>query len=138
MKKQPRGASKALEKALKIDPLQSSYTYSLLAMSYTETGKFRLAVKNFKKALKLSKSNENKAGLYFGLGNSYANLKEYKKSIDPLRRAVKIEPRMKNAHLILGLAYQETGKSDAAFKEYLILSELDNDLSIILLNHISK
>ena len=131
-------ASKDFETALRISPDENGNIYSLLAMAYTETGRFKLAIRNFKRAIELNSNDANKAGLYFGIGNSYGNLKEFKKSIIPLQKAIKIEPDMKNAHLLLGLAYQETGDKDAAFKEYLILSKLDNELSIILLNHISK
>jgi tetratricopeptide (TPR) repeat protein len=128
---------KIYKKALKIDP-KNDLICSMLAMDLTELRDFKSAVKYFMRAIELNKKNSGDSGILFGLGNAYVNLKKYKKAIGPLKKALNINPELKNAVLLLGLSYEEIGESEKAFDQYVKLQKIDRELSLILLEYLSR
>ncbi|MCP3924016.1 MAG: tetratricopeptide repeat protein [Desulfobacterales bacterium] len=125
------------KRAIRIDS-KNGLSYSMLAMSLTELNDFKGAIKYFKKSIKLNKKNGKNCAILFGIGNAYVNLKNYKKAIKPLKSAIKLNPKLKNAVMLLGLSYNETGNSEKAFDQYVKLQKIDRELSIILLDYLSR
>lgn len=62
----------------------------------------------------------------------------YKEAIEPLKEAIKINPKYANAHYNLGLVFHEWGDKDAAMKGHEILKELNASLAEQLLKTISE
>ena len=52
--------------------------------------------------------------LFYSLGMSYSLLAEHKKAVTTLKRAVKLNPKMGDAHVFLGNAYLELEQHDEA------------------------
>ncbi|MCP4160196.1 MAG: tetratricopeptide repeat protein [Deltaproteobacteria bacterium] len=128
---------KTYKLVINIDP-KNDLIYSMLAMSLTELNDFKGAIKYFKKSIKLNKKNQKDCAILFGIGNAYVNIKNYEKAIKPLEEAVIINPKLKNAVMLLGLSYNETGKTEKAFDQYIKLQEIDRELSVILLEYLSR
>ena len=56
--------------------------------------------------------------LFYSLGMSYSLLAEHKKAVTTLKRAVKLNPKMGDAHVFLGNAYLELEQHDEARQAY--------------------
>jgi tetratricopeptide (TPR) repeat protein len=75
------------------------------------------AVKHFEQAIERSPSE---AVAWSGLGTSLVRLRRTAEGISKLERAIALEPRMSEAHYMLGMAYQaagETARAQSAFKK---------------------
>lgn len=56
--------------------------------------------------------------LFYSLGMSYSLLAEHKKAVTTLKRAVKLNPKMGDAHVFLGNAYLELEQHDEARQSF--------------------
>lgn len=75
------------------------------------------AVKHFEQAIERSPSE---AVAWSGLGTSLVRLRRTAEGISKLERAIALEPRMAEAHYMLGMAYQaagETARAQSAFRK---------------------
>src|SRR6201999_3921574 len=57
---------------------------------------------------------------YYGLGRAQIELGEYAAAIDPLKRAIAIQPSLINAHFQLAKAYRRLKRADDAENESIL------------------
>jgi len=72
------------------------------------------------------------------MGLDYKKLERYEEAVEPLKEAIRINPKYATAHLNLSLVYYNLRNKDAAMKEYEILKELDGSLAEKIFEIISK
>ncbi len=94
-----------------------------LGMAYHMDGKNREAIPLFEKALELQPGIV--PALLF-LGAAHLELGEPKKAIPPLLELVSAEPKMKDAHELLGNAFADTGQLDLAARHYRLWASFDS------------
>lgn len=78
------------------------------------------ALNDFEKAVELGVKFPD---LYFRIGQVHLNLGESDRAEDSLLKAINLNPRYVNAHLLLADVQAQQGKLDLAVKEYEILHE---------------
>lgn len=89
-----------------LDPLVA-ISHHVLSMMYINAGKFEEGLEESKLAIEL---DENSFPAYRGLGISLAKLKKYKKSIDALKKAVRLSARHPWPMVELCWVYSLSGK----------------------------
>ena len=68
--------------------------------------------------------------LFYSLGMSYSLLAEHKKAVTTLKRAVKLNPKMGDAHVFLGNAYLELEQQEEARQAFDVALALNpNDFN---------
>lgn len=97
-------------------PSQSSPRYDPVAeyqkgLAAFEAKDFKAAVRAFRRSL--SVVEENAAGQYL-LGASYIGLENHKRAIRPLKKAIKYNENMVQAHRDLAISYHKIGKPEKA------------------------
>ena len=108
-------ALNAYEKTVSIQPN--------FALGRRDFGMFQYQQKNYTDAVtQLSKAAElgmdKDPQLYNFLGISYSLTKRLPKAVESYQRALKIDPNLAEAHLNLGLAYEQLGRTALAGQEY--------------------
>ncbi len=90
-----------------------------LGVEYLKNNSFTLAEKEFKKALKFSKTIENKVNAKTNLANIYLNNKEYKNAEKEIKSALSLTkvPAM-GEYQTLGVVYLKMGKEKEAIKAW--------------------
>jgi Flp pilus assembly protein TadD len=116
-------AIKLYRQALKIKP-NFVEVYINLGIAYYKLGKYSDAIDAYRNAIKLK---PNSASLYSKLGATQIIKGTYSLARDTLKKAVDLDPNNAAAHYNLGIAYFLNGETTGAYKEYLILKELDKE-----------
>jgi len=80
-----------------------------------EQKKYAEAAKHLEKAVALGVED---ARIHNYLGICYAQTNRLTRAIEEHRRAVKLDPKLAEAHLNLGFDYEKAGKGQAALAEY--------------------
>jgi len=107
--------------AQKSAPQGWSSPYFNLGMHYVEQGKPDLAIPEFEKAAVLF----HHAGAYRGLGNIYAQKREFEKAAGYYQKALEIEPNTPIIHNSLGFLYASMGQYDKALAAFDKAAQLD-------------
>lgn len=121
-------AEKFAKKAISSAPNEPSY-HELLSTIYYNQGKKKLALKEALTAERLNKKDDLQRfpGTYLSIADLYAKLNEYEKAIEYFQKVLSVYENNLLAHLGLAETYESMGKTDFAFKEYLVLSESDDE-----------
>ena len=103
-------------------------SYKNLGNSYHYAGDYLNALKNLKKALKISESNNiAKARLYFEIGNILIKTEEFNDAIDILKQGFKLEPKMGGFPFKLGICYEQLKEYEKAIENYVLCAKLRKD-----------
>ncbi len=114
----PDLAKVEFEKCIKVDP-NCGDGYKGLANIYMKQKLFKLAEKNYLKAIELAKNNKRKAVYIGNLADMYLwDLKEYDKSIELTKQSIEIDDHGE-AYYNLGLAYFHKGDKKRAEEIWL-------------------
>jgi Flp pilus assembly protein TadD len=116
-------AIKLYRQALKIKP-DFVEVYINLGIAYYKLGKYSDSIDAYKEAIKLK---PNSASLYGKLGATQIIKGRYSMARDTFKKAVDLDPNDVAAHYSLGIAYFLNGETTGAYREYLILKELDKE-----------
>jgi Flp pilus assembly protein TadD len=116
-------AIKLYRQALKIKP-DFAEVYINLGIAYYKLGKYSDSIDAYKEAIKLK---PNSASLYTKLGATQIIKGRYSVACDTFKKAVNLDPNDAAAHYNLGIAYFLNGETTGAYREYLILKELDKE-----------
>ncbi|MCP4338875.1 MAG: tetratricopeptide repeat protein [Desulfobulbaceae bacterium] len=73
-----------------------------------------------------AREKRNKANVYFDKAERYQQQGKYKDASKQYKKAIKINPRLAEAHEYIGEAYAETSKIDLADHHLNILKTLDS------------
>lgn len=107
------GAEREFKRAIALapdySPAHQIYGWYLIAV-----GRFAEAQAEMKLALE---SNPLSDFALWGMGDSFYFARQYDQAIEQYRRAIAAEPRSHWAHLMLGCAYEQTGKFPEAIAE---------------------
>ncbi|MBI2682802.1 MAG: tetratricopeptide repeat protein [Acidobacteriales bacterium] len=109
-------ARKALERAIKLDPMMSE-AYNNLGVVQYYWKNYRGAIKNYKKAIAL---DDDSASFHSNLGTAYFARKEYEAASKEYARAIEIDPEIFNRTSRAGVAMRYTGPEDRARYSYVI------------------
>lgn len=93
------------------------------------------AITAYKKALEIAPNNYS---CYFNIGINYTKLSKLYDAIEAYKKAVNILPEEAEAHYYLGLAYHDINDKEKAYAEFQILRTLNDSLSSILSDLISR
>jgi arylsulfatase A-like enzyme/Tfp pilus assembly protein PilF len=109
------------------------------ALARRDFGMFQYQQKNYADAVKqLSKAAElgmdKDPQLYNFLGISYSLTKRLPQAVESYHRALKIDPNLAEAHLNLGLAYEQLGRKSLASAEYQQACKLKQDFCRLVQN----
>ncbi len=109
------------------------------ALARRDFGMFQYQQKNYADAVKqLSKAAElgmdKDPQLYNFLGISYSLTKRLPQAVESYHRALKIDPNLAEAHLNLGLAYEQLGRKSLASAEYQQACKLKQDFCHLVQN----
>jgi Tfp pilus assembly protein PilF len=116
-------AIKAYQQSVRIKPAFAE-AYVNLGLAYYRLGKYTDAINAYKKALQIK---PNSSSLYNKLGATYIINGKYSIARDTFKKAIDIDPNDAVAHYNLGVAYFLNGETNAAFREYIILKDLDKE-----------
>lgn len=112
-------AKKEFEAELAIDPNNAGAEYVLGEIA-REQDQWQEAIRHFGKAVQL---DGNFADALIGLGRALADGGRPADAIQPLERAVKLQPDNPAAHYHLAIALRRAGEKDRADKEFAIYKE---------------
>jgi hypothetical protein len=116
-------AIKAYQQSVKIKPAFAE-AYVNLGLAYYRLGKYTDAINAYKKAIQIK---PNSSSLYNKLGATYIINGKYSIARDTFKKAIDIDPNDAVAHYNLGVAYFLNGETNAAFREYILLKDLDKE-----------
>jgi tetratricopeptide (TPR) repeat protein len=115
-----------LRKAIKSSPDWDDPHY-VLALTLTETGDLKGAIKEFKRVIELALKDDPKILSYYNMGNAFADLGEYKDAINAYEEAIKLNPKLSKPHHNLGLAYAASNRLADAANEFTQAVKLKPD-----------
>jgi len=95
--------------------------YSLIARSYSELGRWKMAERFFHRALKVKQT----PGIWVLLADALDNLGKYDETEKCVRQAIKVDPDYEEAHYNLGHIYRLKGKPGLAEKYLKRAIEID-------------
>lgn len=110
-------------KAAQLDEKYGASSFINQALKMRESGYLEKAAENYEIALALGSAEKQ---IHYSLGEIYYLLKQYKKALAFLKRAVSLIPNFHYAHHYLGLTYYQLGQYDEAvlaFKKALALKD---------------
>jgi Tfp pilus assembly protein PilF len=121
----------AYEKTVSIQPN--------FALARRDFGMFQYQQKNYADAVQqLSKAAElgmdKDPELYNFLGISYSLTKRLPQAVESYQKALKVDPNLAEAHLNLGLAYEQMGRKGLAGQEYQQACKLKQDFCQLIQN----
>ncbi len=121
-------AIEAYDRAIAIDPSYEK-AYVGLAISYTETKQWQLAVATFQKSLTLGNTDPF---LLLLLGGAHRELKQYDEALKVFRSVIELQPAAEalvSAHDEIGSTYWEMGQFQDAVSAYKTALRIDpNDV----------
>jgi len=135
MKEMIIARSKFIEKHGKLDTKSDKVqveghieSYKNLGNSYHFSSDYLNALKNLKKALKISESNNiAKVRLYFEIGNILIETEEFKAAINILTQGFKLEPTLGGFPFKLGICYEQLKEYKKAIENYILCAKLRKD-----------
>lgn len=131
--KQPKLASKAFSKAIKLDPTKEKYYYNR-GLSYRWLGKISLAKLDFEKTIeintKLIKENPDSSIYYTNRFYAYFELKDYKNGLQDITKAIEISPKNDIFYGHRGMLHIEMKNYKEAFRDFNIAIKLNPILPI--------
>jgi len=113
-------AKKEFQRELEIDPNNAGAEYVLGELA-RQAQQWDEAVQHFSHAAKL---DVGFGDAFLGLGTSLISQKKFSEAVQPLEKAVKLEPQNPAAHYSLAMAYSRTGQRQAADKEFVLHREM--------------
>jgi S1-C subfamily serine protease len=128
-------AMNKLEKAkaeVKKNP-DNAETHNNLGLCYTKLGKYDMAKKAFKQALRIM---PDFAEAHYNLGVAYGKLDMHREALEAYKQAIKIKPEYTKAHFNLGIVYIILNDRGSALEEYKILKELNREMANDFFNKI--
>jgi len=96
-----------------------------LGYAYTALGRPEDAKIQYEKAIQLDPDDPKMAAAYRGLGMTLVP-RDPAAAIEPLERAIQLEPQDAQAKWALGVAFEKTGKLPAALEQYEAARKLDD------------
>ena len=115
----PRAAS-TLEIALKRNAGDGEAAF-YLAESWANLGDWSKARDFYSHALAHGYAN---GPVYYGLGRAHVELAEFETAVDPLQRAIAMQPSLINAHFQLAKAYRQMGRTEDAKREFTLFTAM--------------
>ena len=115
-------AIKAYQQSVKIKP-DFAEAYVNLGATYYKLGRYANAIDAYKRAIQIKPSSS----VYNKLGAIYIINSKYSIARDTFKKAIDIDPNNAVAHYNLGVAYFLNEETNAAFREYIILKDLDKE-----------
>ncbi len=115
-------AIKAYQQSVKIKP-DFAEAYVNLGATYYKLGRYANAIDAYKRAIQIKPSSS----VYNKLGAIYIINGKYSIARDIFKKATDIDPNDAVAHYNLGVAYFLNGETNAAFREYILLKDLDKE-----------
>jgi len=115
-------AIKAYQQSVKIKP-DFAEAYVNLGATYYKLGRYANAIDAYKRAVQIKPSSS----VYNKLGAIYIIKGKYSIARDTFKKATDIDPNDAVAHYNLGVAYFLNGETNATFREYIILKDLDKE-----------
>jgi len=112
-------AKKEFEQELKIDPTNAAAEFSLGEIA-RRAGQWDEAIAHFSAAAKL---DSGFAEAFLALGMSLASAQRFAEAVAPLEKYVKIVPSDPAGHYQLAIAYDRTGRKEAAAREMQLQRE---------------
>jgi len=106
-------AQQEFEEELKIDPRNADAQYELGEMA-RQARQWDAAIEHFTRAASL---DSGFADALIGLGKSLVSAGRPKDAVEPLERAVRLQPENPNAHYQLSFAYRRLGREQEAARE---------------------
>ncbi|OGW36341.1 MAG: hypothetical protein A2Y97_05945 [Nitrospirae bacterium RBG_13_39_12] len=116
-------AIKLYRKSLKIKP-DFAEAYVNLGVAYYKLGNYTGSIDAYKHAIRIK---PDLPSVYNKLGAVYIIQGVYPKALDSFKKAIDVDPDNAVAHYNLGFAYFLNGEKAAAFKQYIILKDLDRE-----------
>lgn len=113
-------ARSALERAARRDP-DNLAVLSGLAEAATQARDHAAAKRYYQTLLD---RGQREAACYLGLGKALVGLGENQAAIDPLKRAIELNPKLSEVHFHLARAYRAAGQVDESQRELRIFSAL--------------
>jgi S1-C subfamily serine protease len=113
---------KLKKQSVKIKP-DFAEAYVNLGATYYKLGRYANAIDAYKRAVQIKPSSS----VYNKLGAIYIIKGKYSIARDTFKKATDIDPNDAVAHYNLGVAYFLNGETNAAFREYIILKDLDKE-----------
>ena len=89
--------------------------YFNLGISYAQVGNYVMALKKFRKAVKI---DPNEWGALYSIGKVYAKMGDYHSATKAYRDAIKLQPNNCLLHNNLGVALGEVGKLIQALNSF--------------------
>jgi arylsulfatase A-like enzyme/Tfp pilus assembly protein PilF len=105
-----------------------------LGMLYYAQQNYLQAAKHLARAAELG---IKEAPLYNFLGTSYSQTNQPVKAIHSYREALRLDPKLAEAHLNLGYAYERLGRERPAKKEYQKACELKTEFCAMVKKHVN-
>ena len=100
--------------------------YDLLGQAQEELEKDEVALANYRKAVELTeKQNLKDESAYLHLAKFYWARNRHQESLEPVQKAVAINPRSAEAYYVLGRLLDELGREDEAVKALKQSTEVD-------------
>ncbi|MFM6456669.1 MAG: tetratricopeptide repeat protein, partial [Planktothrix sp.] len=89
--------------------------YEILGKAFNQLGRLDLAIKAYRKLVKLQPKN---AIFYTNLGNLYAKRQEWQSAIIAYQKAIALNPNLAVAYHRLGQVFQQIGNQDQAIESW--------------------
>jgi Flp pilus assembly protein TadD len=105
-----------------------------LGMLYYAQQNYLQAAKHLARAAELG---IKEAPLYNFLGTSYSQTNQPVKAIHSYREALRLDPKLAEAHLNLGYAYERLGRERPAKEEYQKACELKTEFCAMVKKHVN-
>ena len=120
------GALCSFEKAVRMDPENLEFQY-LVGVTYVRIKRNEEALEIFESLI--SKDPKNYLKAYYDISAIYSGQKNYKKALDTLNLAGKIDPESARVYLEKGYAYKNLKDYDRAIESFERARELDPKLT---------
>lgn len=102
------------DELLKLDP-KNATAHNYQGCAYFELGEYKIAVKEFKKALKI---DSYRFADYYNIGFIFFHTKKYKKAVKYFSKTIKLNPEFADAYLLRGIAFEKLKKNKKAEKDF--------------------
>jgi Tfp pilus assembly protein PilF len=103
------------ETASQTKKAQTADAYYRLGIFYLESGNYKQAISEFRKAIEM---NSDESNYHWGMGTAYSLGGHDKEAIDELKIALKLDPKNSEAHNNLGIIYAKREQWTEAVTEF--------------------